>query len=207
LQNIKNELPFDRMTISHKSLIFISYFFLISGCKTPESFLFTKPANCEKIELQGFHNLYKIDTNLYRSEQPNKRGMLLLNSIGVKTVINFRQSQTDNRKSKQTDLDLVNIPLNAAAISYENIVTSMRVIKNSKKPILLHCKYGSDRTGCMVAVYRMAISGWTKEQAINELRYKGFGYHENYYPNILLLLNNIDIEQLKKDIALPNTIY
>jgi tyrosine-protein phosphatase SIW14 len=76
----------------------------------------------------------------------------------------------------------------------------LKVIIKSEKPVLLHCKHGSDRTGCIVAAYRMAISGWTKEEAIREFREGGFGYHENWYPNILRLINSMDIEQLKKDI-------
>jgi len=41
-------------------------------------------------------------------------------------------------------------------------------------PVLIHCKAGLHRTGCMVALYRMEYQGWTPEQAVAEMRANGF---------------------------------
>jgi tyrosine-protein phosphatase SIW14 len=43
-------------------------------------------------------------------------------------------------------------------------------------PVLIHCKAGLHRTGVMAAVYRMEYNGWTREEALHELRSHGFGY-------------------------------
>ncbi len=43
-------------------------------------------------------------------------------------------------------------------------------------PVLIHCKAGLHRTGVMAAVYRMEYNGWTREEALHELRAHGFGY-------------------------------
>jgi tyrosine-protein phosphatase SIW14 len=159
-----------------------------------------KPSTANKLNLVGFTNLYKVDDSLYRSEQPSNKGFVLLDSVGIKTVINLRQRKTDNYKIKKTGLELVNMPMNAWTISYSDIVASMRVVIHAKKPILIHCKHGADRTGCMVAIYRIINCGWTREDAIKEFRYGGFHYHEKSFPNILRLLETVDIEQIKKDI-------
>jgi len=90
--------------------------------------------------------------------------------------------------------------MNAWTISYTDIVAGMRVIKSAKKPALVHCKHGADRTGCIVAIYRIVNCGWTRENAIKEFRYGGFHYHEKSFPNILQLLETVDIAQLKKDL-------
>jgi hypothetical protein len=45
----------------------------------------------------------------------------------------------------------------------------------STYPVLLHCRAGLHRTGIMVAVYRMEYQGWTREQAIAEMKENGFG--------------------------------
>jgi tyrosine-protein phosphatase SIW14 len=66
--------------------------------------------------------------------------------------------------------------------------------------LLLHCKQGSDRTGYIVAAYRMAVMNWTKEEAIREFKKGGYGYHEAAFPNIVRLLEALDIERLKLDI-------
>lgn len=42
-------------------------------------------------------------------------------------------------------------------------------------PILIHCRAGLHRTGCMVSVYRMEYDGWTPQQALAEMRANGFG--------------------------------
>jgi tyrosine-protein phosphatase SIW14 len=42
-------------------------------------------------------------------------------------------------------------------------------------PVLLHCKAGLHRTGCLTAVYRMEYNGWSNAQALRELKDNGFG--------------------------------
>jgi len=42
-------------------------------------------------------------------------------------------------------------------------------------PVLIHCKAGLNRTGCMAAIYRMEYQGWTPAEACREMRELGFG--------------------------------
>ncbi|HEX7413040.1 MAG TPA: dual specificity protein phosphatase family protein [Bacteroidia bacterium] len=154
----------------------------------------------EKIKISGFHNLYKVDESMYRSEQPTAKGMVSLDSMGIKTLINLRQAHNDKIETQKTSLFLVQIPMNAWTISYSDIVASLKAMLQAKTPVLVHCKHGSDRTGCMIAAYRIIKCNWTREEAIKEFREGGFGYHEKSFPNILRLLQTVDIEKLKKDI-------
>lgn len=43
-------------------------------------------------------------------------------------------------------------------------------------PVLIHCKAGLHRTGVMAAIYRMEYDGWSRSDAIRELRSHGFGH-------------------------------
>ena len=43
-------------------------------------------------------------------------------------------------------------------------------------PVLFHCKAGLHRTGVMAAIYRMEYDGWSRQDAMRELRAHGFGY-------------------------------
>ena len=45
----------------------------------------------------------------------------------------------------------------------------------ANRPVLIHCRAGLHRTGIMTAVYRMEYEGWTRRQAIQELKANGFG--------------------------------
>ena len=42
-------------------------------------------------------------------------------------------------------------------------------------PVLIHCKAGLHRTGCLAAMYREEYDHWTPAQALRELKNNGFG--------------------------------
>jgi len=46
--------------------------------------------------------------------------------------------------------------------------------ENRGKKVLVHCRLGDDRTGMMVAAYRMAEEGWTAQEAMKEMQAFGF---------------------------------
>jgi protein tyrosine/serine phosphatase len=73
----------------------------------------------------------------------------------------------------------------------------------SEGPVLVHCHHGADRTGCIVAVYRMIVNDWTREAAIEEFRNGGYGYHDKMFPNLLELLETIDLTNLSGILAMP----
>jgi tyrosine-protein phosphatase SIW14 len=154
-----------------------------------------------KMELPNFKNLYKINDSLYRSEQPSKVGMKELEKLGIKTVLNFRNHHNDKDEVAKTNLIVERIALNTNKIAYSDIVQTLKIIQQSKKPILIHCLHGSDRTGCMIAAYRMVYNNYTKEQAIAELTDPQYGYHHTWFPNIIELLNGLDVEGLKRELG------
>jgi tyrosine-protein phosphatase SIW14 len=153
-----------------------------------------------KLESANFKNLHKIDQNFYRSEQPSQKGMQELERLGISTVLNLRNVRNDNCEVRKTNLNLAHYPINTWKMNYHDIVNALKIIENSKKPVLVHCLHGSDRTGVIVAAYRMAVDGWSREEAIAEFKLAQFGYHEKWFPSILNLLIELDIEKLKKDI-------
>ena len=60
----------------------------------------------------------------------------------------------------------------------EDVVKFLRIATTpALQPVLVHCQHGSDRTGTMVAIYRIAFESWTKAQATDEMINGGFGFH------------------------------
>jgi len=57
---------------------------------------------------------------------------------------------------------------------------------------------GPIRTGTMCALYRIAVQGWTKKKAIQEMTDGGYGFHE-IYANLPEWIRRLDIESIKKD--------
>jgi protein tyrosine/serine phosphatase len=66
----------------------------------------------------------------------------------------------------------------------------------------VHCWHGSDRTGCIIALYRILNQGWSKEQAIDEMVYGGYGFKSRYV-NIIRYIKDADIEKIRNQVATP----
>ncbi|MEM9078974.1 MAG: dual specificity protein phosphatase family protein [Bacteroidota bacterium] len=177
-----------------------SYFTIIYMLFFGWSFAQETPA--EKIGIKGFKRLYKLNDSVYRSEQPGTKGFQQLEEIGLKTIINFRRNKKDDWKARKTQLVLEHYPLKTKELTEEQILTALKLIQSAEKPVLLHCWHGSDRTGAISAAYRIVFEDWDKEKAIEELRKKEFGYHENWYPNVKDLLRDLKVDALRKELKL-----
>lgn len=160
-----------------------------------------KPS-AEKIEVGELHNLYKVDNDVYRAEQPTNQDFLELEKMGIKTVLCLRNYHDDEDEIKGTNLVLKIVRMKASKISYQEILKALQAIKDAEKPVLVHCWHGSDRTGCIIAAYRMVFNNWTKEEAIFELRYKPYRYNWREFPNIVDTLEELNIKKMRKDLGL-----
>jgi protein tyrosine phosphatase (PTP) superfamily phosphohydrolase (DUF442 family) len=59
-------------------------------------------------------------------------------------------------------------------------------------PVLVHCRHGADRTGTMCAMFRIACEGWAVEDAIDEMKNGGFGYHSIWINLPFFIRRNAD---------------
>jgi protein tyrosine phosphatase (PTP) superfamily phosphohydrolase (DUF442 family) len=127
-------------------------------------------------DVPGVDNFARVSPTLYRGAQPTREGFLQLQRMGVKTVISFRALHSDDALLAGTGLWYLNIPAFAEHPEDEDMLKFLKVVSDpANQPVFVHCEYGSDRTGCAVAVYRIVAENWTPEQAAREL--PAFGYH------------------------------
>src|SRR5437867_4946853 len=56
----------------------------------------------------------------------------------------------------------------------------------SAGPIFVHCRQGRDRTGSVVAAYRIAHDRWTSEQALAEAKSCGLHWYERGMTRFIL---------------------
>lgn len=189
-------------------MIFFS-FFILTNCsaqpinKTSDSKKWAVP-----IKVQGADNFYKVSETLFRSEQPTEDGMKNIEAFGIGTVISLRSRQKDVELAKNTELNLIHVSMRAWNPKYEDAVKVMHFLnpnnpETNKKPILIHCYHGADRTGMMVALYRMVYQNWEREEALNEMLNGGYGYH-SMWKDIVDFIKTVDIEQLRKDSQIVN---
>ena len=153
----------------------------------------------EKIDGLGLSNMYKVDEGVYRSEQPKKTQLEAAAKYGITEILNLRQWHSNKKFAKNTNLILHKVRMNAHDMNDYEIVRALKIIKNRKGAILIHCHHGSDRTGAIVAMYRIIFQNWSKEQAIEELKNDCFGFH-GIYINIPKYITNVDIDDIKSRI-------
>ena len=143
------------------------------------------------------NNFYKVSDDLFRSQQPTTKEMQYLNQLGFKTVINLRRWHSDQPEIVGTQLTELAIKMRAGKIEDDKVISILKAIQRSPKPILIHFWHGSDRTGVIVAMYRLVFQNWSKAQAIDELMEPEFGHHYNVYPNIVKYIENVDVEKIR----------
>lgn len=144
------------------------------------------------LQLNGVENCYKVTSDLYRSAQPDREGFAALQQSGVRSVLNLREYHKDTRKARHTQLHLMAYPVAAGEVTAADVENCLALIANAPKPVLVHCWHGSDRTGIVVAAYRIVFQNWSADEAEKEFRDERFGYHEFWYENLLTLLRETD---------------
>lgn len=148
--------------------------------------------------LEGVPNLFHVAPGLYRSAQPTAKGMQSLKAMGVETIVNLRSFHSDRDEIGETNLAYEHIYMKAWHPEEKEMVRFLQIVNNpSRQPVLVHCHHGSDRTGTMVAVYRMAVQGWTADEAIQEMKEGGYGFHP-VWVNLEPWIRNLDLAALKK---------
>jgi tyrosine-protein phosphatase SIW14 len=130
-------------------------------------------------------NLHQVSPEVYRSGQPKARDLkLLVEQLGVKSVLTLRDYHNDDDEAEGLPLALYRVEMEADDVEPEKVARAMQIIKDAPKPILIHCWHGSDRTGLVVAAYRITAQGWEPTIAADELVNGGFGYHHKMFPGI-----------------------
>lgn len=128
-------------------------------------------------------NFQKVDDHVYRGAQPTDSGFQDLARLGIKTVIDLRDigehSQANERKAV-TDLGMryVNIPMHGMSMPKDDQVAAVEAIFNDSAsgPVFVHCKRGADRTGMVVAVYRISHDQWENRKALDEAKSHGMSF-------------------------------
>lgn len=177
-------------------IICVSFTHLVSGDS-----ITNRPARWAKpVELDGVANLHKLSDSLYWSAQPTAEGMKNLKAIGIETVVNLRSFHSDRDEIGKTALGYEHIYMKAWHPERKEVVRFLQIVTNPKRqPVLVHCLHGADRTGTMCAIYRVAVEGWTKEDALAEMRKGGYNFHE-VFKNLPNWITDLDVDEVMKDV-------
>jgi protein tyrosine phosphatase (PTP) superfamily phosphohydrolase (DUF442 family) len=124
----------------------------------------------------GVNNFQQVNQHLYRGAQPSDAGFANLAKLGVKTVIDLREPGA--RASHESEvvgslgMRYANIPLQGySAPSPAQLTKVMAILDDSAAaPVFVHCRRGADRTGTIIAVYRITHDHWANQRALAEAK-------------------------------------
>ncbi|WP_195180298.1 tyrosine-protein phosphatase [Mesorhizobium sp. INR15] len=132
--------------------------------------------------VQLTHNVHVVEPGaLYRSAQLSPT-MLdeMIQAHHIRTVINLRgaapgEAWYDQEAAAVHDagVTLVSLPMSANREPDGALLADLiQTLRTAPRPILVHCKSGSDRTGLAAALFELLNEGKTAAEADNQLSFR-----------------------------------
>jgi protein tyrosine phosphatase (PTP) superfamily phosphohydrolase (DUF442 family) len=122
----------------------------------------------------GLPNFHQVNARIYRGGQPKSEGWDTLAKLGVKTVIDLRaegghSARAEERAVAAAGMHYVNVPLSGMwAPPDATMAKVLALLDESTELVFVHCRRGADRTGTVMACYRIAHDGWSNRKALQE---------------------------------------
>ena len=127
---------------------------------------------------EGIANFGKVNEKLYRGAQPDAAAIQNLKRLGVKSVLCLRSPgkawKAELAEASANGFVCTNIPLSGVRRpKAEEVKKILATISALPSPVLIHCQFGCDRTGNVIACYRIQNDNWTTEAAMLEAERHG----------------------------------
>lgn len=128
----------------------------------------------------NFHAI--VEGEAYRSAQPTADDIRTFrDKYHIATIINLRGAgpgqawyDEEMRAAKELGIHHIDFTMRARTeLTQERSLALIALMKSAPKPVLIHCKQGSDRTGLAAALYLAALAkaGEEKSEAQLSIRY------------------------------------
>ena len=146
-------------------------------------------------------NFHQVSSTLYRGAEPTREGIAALAALGVRTVINLEICNLfEGFLARCAGMNYQHIPCKPWHPEDEDVAAFLATVTDPDcQPVFVHCRQGADRTGMMVAAYRIVVQGWTKADAIIEMAYGGFGFHGSIWPEIVPYLQAMNLTHFQAE--------
>jgi len=137
------------------------------------------------LQLAGVENFQKVNDSVYRGAQPTDQGFAALAKLGIKTVVDLRQigehSQADEKRVVEAaGMRYVSIPMKGMSTpTDEQVSRALSLLQDAAaEPVFVHCHRGADRTGAVIACYRISHDHWQNKPALAEARSLGLSWYQ-----------------------------
>jgi protein tyrosine phosphatase (PTP) superfamily phosphohydrolase (DUF442 family) len=141
-----------------------------------------------KRQLPGLPNFGEVTASLFRGGQPSNDGLQALAKMGIDIVVDLRGDRSDSEGKRVRELGMQYIPIgwHCASPHDNEMAKFLNVLRDNRgKKVFVHCHLGDDRTGMMIAAYRMAAESWSADEAFHEMQFFGFSsFHHVLCPGL-----------------------
>jgi protein tyrosine/serine phosphatase len=161
------------------------------------------PTQAQNVSAAELPHFSQVSEGIFRGARPSLQNFPLLTNYKVKTVIDLQGGDAklpifgwvmddfepgekpsmiakERRLSHQLGMQFVNYPLssikNVDAKEDLWIREALTVMSDPlNQPVFIHCEHGNDRTGLIIALYRVFVQGWSANEAHAEMMEMGHG--------------------------------
>jgi protein tyrosine/serine phosphatase len=156
----------------------------------PKTFLFASLSlaapmfAAANVDVPGVGNFHQVDSHVFRGAQPTDRGFENLSKLGIKTVVDLQEPGTRGTAEAKVvtgaGMQYVSVPMKGMSTPSDASVTKVLALleDNATGPIFVHCHRGADRTGAVIACYRIEHDHWENEKALSEARTLGMSWFQ-----------------------------
>jgi uncharacterized protein (TIGR01244 family) len=139
-------------------------------------------------------NFHQVDDHVYRGAQPTTEGWKELAKLGIQVVVDLRPdgelqehwTRLERRAVEAAGMRYISVPMDGWAKPDSTKVARVLAQLESGDRVFVHCRAGRDRTGTVIACYRMTQDHWTNELALEEAKSDGMNPLETAMQHYIL---------------------
>ncbi|MFO1104709.1 MAG: sulfur transferase domain-containing protein [Amaricoccus sp.] len=127
----------------------------------------------------AWRNFHEIDPGVWRGSQPDPATIRKLAARGFATILNLRGETEwgsyllERETCREVGIRLIDVKLNSRSLpQVETILGLDAIFAEAARPMLIHCKSGSDRAGFAAALYLLLRTDARVEQARAQLSWR-----------------------------------
>jgi protein tyrosine phosphatase (PTP) superfamily phosphohydrolase (DUF442 family) len=151
-----------------------------------------RPAAAETVE--DIPNFHEVTPFLFRSAHLQPSHFAMLRDYGIRDVLTLedylgnQQAAADEEKmALDVGMEFSWLPMDGLAKpSIGQLDQALAYIADpAHQPVLVHCLHGSDRTGMVIAAYRIKYQLWPVDQARHEMYQYGHSIFLSWWDHLL----------------------
>lgn len=120
-------------------------------------------------------NFHKLDEDVWRHNHPSPARLAQLKAMGAASILTLRGTTSapsilEAQACAELDLEFRALEMRATILPRKDALLGLLdAIKEMPKPMVIHCKSGSDRTGLAATIYLHVFKGVPLDEARKQL--------------------------------------